>query len=136
MGCSASLGACQYRLGEHSIISVPGKSETPQAIMIIMKSAAQTRAQAQIVMSSILVLTEIAAPEESETQRVETVQQLLRSVEAVRGAPMGVPKGVCQTLGGHWEYGGQSGQWEIGAHEYGGQLEIQIRRPGSCPQRG
>jgi hypothetical protein len=78
-------GRRDYRLGEHSVVSVIGSNPEGNAYVIQMISTARTRAQSQMVMSSILILTEIAAPEASATDRAHVVQELFRNMDrAVR----------------------------------------------------
>jgi hypothetical protein len=123
VGCR-SRRICEYRVGEHSIITVVGAPERG-AVEIHMKSSARSRAQGQMVFSTIVALTELAAPERSERDRMQVVRTLLNRAESV-WAYKYAAKAVCEDLG-------SSGHWQIMSVLHEGELEVTILQPAGCP---
>jgi hypothetical protein len=134
-GCRSET-TCTYRVGEHSIITVSGTPDG-DANYIHINSSARSQAQSQMVFSTIVALTELAAPERTEGDRRQVVGRLLQQAQAVwEGYEAQFrEKSICEELGGHWEQGPTSGGWKIIVHfdlgRYGvhpGDLDVHIEK--------
>jgi hypothetical protein len=137
-GLPQGLSECDYRLGEYSLVRLIGINDESNAIGIIMRSRDWKGPHAFSVFLSIVIITEIAAPERSERERTRIVRGLLRDVNKTKGKGEEIPSAsqrVCQDLGGRWNIAGETGRWAISAFEHDAKLDIQVVRPlsGNCP---
>jgi hypothetical protein len=125
VGWPKGLRQCGYKLGEHSTVLLVGNTDESNALGIEMISPAPTIAPDQMVLSSIAIIAELAAPEASDTDRAHAVEELFRDMEEAARTPS-EPQGICEDL---------TREWEIEGHYFDGELRISVRRQGGCAPR-
>lgn len=78
ISCHPAAGSwtrCEYRVGEHSMITVLGSTNSPYKIEV--HSTASNQAQMQMVFSTIQILTELVAPDMPADARFRAIEHLL-----------------------------------------------------------